>query len=230
MASKFSTPWASISDLMSALMMVFLFISVSYAYQVNSQAGKLEEKNDRIATIVGEYHDYRHLIYADLLETFGTRLEQWDAEIDEETLTVRFNNPTLLFRAGRSDITPEFDNILQEFWPGYITIMMKYDSIIREVRIEGHTSSDWGNASIDDSYFNNMSLSQARTRAALQKCYLHTPPEQQTWVRSSVTANGLSFSRPIYTAGEEDSARSRRVEFTVEVDSKKKLDEIFEEL
>ncbi len=237
MASKINTPWSSISDLMSALMMVFLFISVSYAYQVSNQtveleekADELEEKNDRISTIVGEYQDYRHLIYDDLYETFGDRLEEWDAEIDEETLSIRFRNPVLLFRAGKSDITPEFDAILDDFWPEYVYIMVKYSSIIREVRIEGHTSSEWGTASIDDSYFNNMTLSQARTRAALRTCYLHTPEDKLEWVRTTVTANGMSFSRPILVGNEEDATRSRRVEFTVVIDSKQKLDEILEEL
>ena len=230
MPAKINTPWSSISDLMSALMMVFLFISVSYAYQVSNQAVEIEEKNVRISDIVGEYQDYRHLIYDDLSDTFGDRLDEWDAEIDEDTLSIRFRNPLLLFSAGKSDITPEFDVILRDFWPDYVNIMMKYDPIIREVRIEGHTSSEWGAASVDESYFNNMSLSQARTRTALRACYSHTPETRLQWVRERVTANGMSFSRPIFLGGEEDAERSRRVEFTVVVDSKQKLDEILEEL
>ncbi len=230
MQSKINTPWSSISDLMSALMMVFLFISVSYAYQVSNQAVEIEDKNDRISEIVGEYQDYRHLIYDDLNAAFADRLDEWDAEIDRETLSIRFRNPVLLFRTGKSDITPEFDVILREFWPDYINIMMKYDSIIREVRIEGHTSSEWGSAGVDESYFNNMSLSQARTRAALRKCYAHTPENDLGWVRTRVTANGMSFSQPILVQGQEDAERSRRVEFTVVIDSKQKLDEILEEL
>ena len=109
--------------------------------------------------------------------------------------------------------------------------MMKYDDAIREVRIEGHTSSEWLSASIDDSYFNNMRLSQSRTRAALEKCYFFTPASDADWVRRTVTANGMSFSRPILLiTGEEDSVRSRRVEFTVVVDSHQRLEEISEEL
>jgi hypothetical protein len=41
----------------------------------------------------------------------------------------------------------------------------------------------------------------------------------------------MSFSRPIrLTTGKEDSIKSRRVEFTVVVDSRSKLDEIIGEL
>ena len=232
------TPWSSISDLMSGLMMVFLFISVSYAFQVKTQSERLieqseqlTEQNDQITSIVSEWEDYRILIYSDLENEFGSDLIDWDAEIDEDTLAVRFNNPALLFAAGRADISPEFDKIIQNFWPRYISVMSRYDSVIREVRIEGHTSSEWGSASLDDSYFRNMALSQSRTRAALQKCYLHTPDDRIEWVRSNVTANGMSFSKLIYNDdGTENSQLSRRVEFTVVIDSFKKLQEISEEL
>jgi len=212
-------------------MMVFLFISVSYAFQVTNQAVELEEQNNRISGIIGDYEDHRRLIYADLVEKFGSRLGEWDAEIDEETLAFRFRNPAVLFQPGSANITPTFAGILQEFWPDYISIMMKYDQVIREVRIEGHTSSEWTGVSIDKSYFNNMALSQSRTRAALEKCYWYTPSLDLGWVRNTVTANGMSFSRLVIDSqGQEDPQGSRRVEFTVVVDSKKKLDEISREL
>ena len=235
---KNRTPWSSISDLMSALMMVFLFISVSYAYQVTKQSQtlieqseQLSDQNEQISEIVAEWEDYRALIYADLTSEFENDLRSWDAEVDEDTLSVRFNNPSLLFAAGRADISAEFDLILKDFWPRYISVMTSYQDVIREVRIEGHTSSEWGRASLDESYFRNMELSQSRTRAALQKCYFYTEPQHVEWVRGNVTANGMSFSNPVYNAdGTENSLLSRRVEFTVVIDSYKKLKEISEEL
>jgi outer membrane protein OmpA-like peptidoglycan-associated protein len=223
---------------MSALMMVFLFISVSYSYQVNKQSEtlveqsrQLAEQNTHISQIVSEWEDYRALIHSDLEDEFGEQLYDWNAEIDEETLSIRFNKPSLLFRAGRADISPEFDVILRDFWPRYISVMVQYQSVIREVRIEGHTSSEWGTATLDESYFRNMALSQSRTRAALEKCYLYTPQPVIEWVRQNVTANGMSFSRTISNAdGSENPGLSRRVEFTVVIDSHKKLKEISEEL
>jgi len=228
---KSTTPWSSISDMMAALMMVFLFISVSYAFQVSQQAKEISAQNDKISRIVGEYEDYNRLIYDDLLLTFSDRLEVWNAEIKEDTLAFRFNDPSMLFKPGSSEITPEYAQVLQGFWPDYIRIMMKYSNVIREVRIEGHTSSEWVGTNIDDSYFNNMKLSQSRTRSALEQCYLFTPDGYTSWVRSTVTANGMSFSRPVSNSeGVEDPIRSRRVEFTVVLDSHKRLEEISEEL
>ena len=229
--NKLDVPWSSISDMMAALMMVFLFISVGYAFQVSQQARELSDQTDRISQIVDEYEDYNRLIYDDLMTTFGHRLQGWNAEIEEGTLAFRFKDPTTLFRPGRAEITLQYAEVLQEFWPDYIRIMMKYDKVIREVRIEGHTSSEWTGADIDNSYFNNMALSQARTRAALEKCYSFTPTAAAAWVRENVTANGMSFSRPvILVSGKEDPIRSRRVEFTVVIDSQTRLAEISEEL
>ena len=235
---KSNTPWSSISDLMSGLMMVFLLISVSYAYQVTEQSQtlvdqseQLSRQNEQISEIITEWEDYRSLIYSELVKEFGSSLVDWEAEIDEETLSVRFNNPTLLFAAGRADISAEFDLILKDFWPRYISVMTQYQQVIREVRIEGHTSSEWGSASLDESYFRNMALSQSRTRSALQKCYFYTPTNNLDWVRENVTANGMSFSKPIFNSnGTENPQLSRRVEFTVVIDSYKKLKEISEEL
>ena len=226
MKRKLSTPWSSISDLMAALMMVFLFISISYAFQVSQQTVELESKNKKITKILGQYSDDRALIYQALIERFGDRLPGWGATIDRDTLTLRFNDPALLFQPGSSELTSRFEVILGEFWVDYTEILTRYSSSIREVKIEGHTSSEWSNATVEESYFNNMQLSQERTRSTLYKCYQLTPENLRKWVRSYVTANGMSFSRRVVDeAGNEDQERSRRVEFTIVVDSKTTLDE-----
>tara|TARA_B100000674_G_C37896546_1_gene941603 strand:- start:662 stop:1333 length:672 start_codon:yes stop_codon:yes gene_type:complete len=223
---------------MAGLMMVFLFISVSYAYQVAEQAKTLQEQseqlisqNEEITSLVTEWEDYNRLIYEDLMREFGEQLMVWNAEIEQDTLSIRFKDPELLFQAGRSNISIKFQEILSDFWPRYVTVLRRYDAVVREVRIEGHTSSEWANSTLDESYFKNMALSQSRTRAALESCYSLTPQEELQWVRSNVTANGMSFSNPILDQlGEEDPLQSRRVEFTVVVDAHTKLKEISEEL
>ena len=109
------TPWSSISDLMSALMMVFLFISVSYAYQVKKQSEELEEQRTKISGITTDYVDQKEEIYKSLMSAFGPKLKEWKAVLDKDTLTLRFNDPALLFQPGSSEITPRFNLILEEF-------------------------------------------------------------------------------------------------------------------
>ena len=72
---------------------------------------------------------------------------------------------------GRADLKPRFKQILQDFFPRYVKIITspKYKSSIQEIRIEGHTSSDWNGATgTDEAYFQNMQLSQDRTRTTLR--------------------------------------------------------------
>ena len=231
MRKRFQTPWSSISDMMSALMMVFMFISVSYAFQISKQTKALEDQTEKVSEITKAYEDNHRRIYEELMTRFGPKLQDWKAEIDKETLTFRFNDPALLFEAGSAELTSTFSDILSEFWPAYVALAIKNSKDIREVKIEGHTSSEWASASLDESYFNNMELSQERTRATLEFCYSVTPLSARGWVRNLVTANGMSFSRPILDdSGNEARENSRRVEFTIIVDSSSTLDQIMREI
>lgn len=229
--SKLQTPWVNISDMMSGLMMVFLLISVTYSSQVKSQAEELEEVNKKVQDISASYTNNKEKIYERLNTQFSHKFSDWNAELDRETLTLRFKNPSVLFEPGSDKITSEFETILEELWAGYVDILQDYPEDVTEVKIEGHTSSEWESATLDESYFNNMKLSQERTRSVLKHCYGVTSPAQREWVRDYVTANGMSFSKPVLNEnGTENSIMSRRVEFTVVVSSRLVLEKIGEAL
>ena len=156
-----------------------------------------------------------------------------EAQIIKEDLAIRFTEPEVLFAPGSSELKPEFREILSDFFPRYVRILTsaKYKGSINEVRIEGHTSSDWSSVTTpEDAYFRNMELSQARTRSTL--IYALSLPEvdgQRDWLRRNLTANGLSSSHPIADAsGDEDAARSRRVEFKVRTDAETRMAKILE--
>ena len=102
-----------------------------------------------------------------------------------------------------------FKEILDDFWPRYLKILSDNKDVILEIKIEGHTSSAWSeNATRNESYFNNMELSQDRSRNVLAVCIDKTPASLVEWSRSSITANGSSFSRLIYNSdGSEDSEK-----------------------
>ena len=105
---------------------------------------------------------------------------------------------------------------------------------VEEVRIEGHTSSEWGNGDVsrDEAYFNNMALSQERTRSVLSYCYhLGSVSEYKSLMRTYITANGLSSSQPVlFEDGTEDVRRSRRVEFRTRTNADQKIVQILDEL
>ena len=82
--------WISVSDLMAGLMMVFLFIAIIYAKDADKRATAVTE-------VVTEWQQLEEDIYNALESEFGKDLEKWNAEIEKDTLTVRFLAPEILF-------------------------------------------------------------------------------------------------------------------------------------
>lgn len=212
--------WISISDMMSGLMMVFLFISIAYMINV-------VKERDTIKEIAITYNRLQNDLYNDLYTEFKDDLEEWNAIIDRQSISVRFEAPDVLFKKGSYQLQDKFKKILNDFFPRYLLILTneKYKNDVEEIRIEGHTSSEWkDDVSPDIAYFLNMKLSQDRTRSVLE--YVMNLPQvsnQKEWLKNYLTANGLSSSKLIMKDGIEDKDKSRRVEFRVKTNSEKRI-------
>ncbi len=217
--------WISISDMMAGLMVIFLFIAISYMLHVRAEKEKIEK-------IAVTYEKLQSDLYADLENEFEKDLEQWNAVLDRQALSIRFKEPEVLFEQGKSEVRTAFKNILRDFFPRYIQILTqpKFIDDIAEIRIEGHTSSEWyAGVSPEGAYIHNMELSQGRTRSVLEYVLQLSSPQIQRnrkWIRNNVTANGLSSSKLIYKDGRENKAESRRVEFRVRTNAEKRIVEI----
>src|SRR5271166_6615638 len=156
------THWIPLADLMTGLMMVFLLISITYMV-------KVEAASQHIREIAVLYERMKVELYEDLKREFEKDLPRWGAELDRDS-TIRFKEPDVLFPIGSSNLKNNFKSILDDFFPRYVSILDsdKYRDAVEEIRIEGHTSSIWSNLSPDQAYFQNMRLSQDRTRSSLQ--------------------------------------------------------------
>lgn len=208
---------------MTGLMMMFMLIAIIFMIKVDSDAKKVKN----VAVV---YNQMRTKLYQDLEKEFKNDLPKWGAELSPD-LTIRFKEPDVLFDTGEDRLKPRFKDILDDFFPRYIKIISgpKYRDAIEEIRIEGHTSSMWkGATSVMDAYFSNMTLSQARTRSVLQ--YVLMLPQvagQQEWLKSHLTANGLSSSKLLYnTDGSENIEGSQRVEFRLRTNADERISEI----
>lgn len=221
--------WSSISDLMSGLMMIFLLIAIAYMHNI-------VQGQQKIKKIAVTYQEAQVALYEKLNEEFKEDLPKWQAVIDKETLSIQFFEPDILFQPGKSDVTVKFKEILDDFFPRYLRIIFsdEFKDNIAEVRIEGHTSSEWSTKvnSQDEAYFNNMQLSQERTRSVLFYCYSITKQKiYQDLMKQYVTANGLSSSKVVYNNdGTENKTHSRRVEFRTRTNAENKIVQILDEL
>src|SRR2546422_9983727 len=129
------THWIPLSDLMTGLMMVFLLISVALIWRA-SEVLKVSTQ------IVTDYEQTKSDLEQALQEEFKEDLKRWNAEILAD-LTVRFKDPQTLFKTGSAVLEDEVKKKLDQFLPKYVAILTsdKYRSAVKEVRIEGHTSS-----------------------------------------------------------------------------------------
>lgn len=206
------TQWLPMSDLMSGLMILFLFIAVSFILNTK-----------RVAE---NYEDNQEKIYHALHQEFEPNLDEWKAKIDKGSLTFIFTDPEVLFQTGRSDLQQRFKAILAEFFPRYMKVVAEYQHSISEVRIEGHTSSEWSDLVSDDiAYFENMRLSQDRTRSVLEYAYnLASVQTYRDWIKKNVSAVGMSSSKLIFDHnGKEDKTASKRVTFRIMTNAEAQL-------
>jgi chemotaxis protein MotB len=194
--------WINIADMMSALMMIFMFISISFLYQ-----------------LLSEKENYKAELNKALHKEFDKDLAKWQAVITEDNV-MRFNSP---FLTGSADVPQLFYEILQDFFPRYIKVLSdaKFKSEIDEIRVEGHTSNGWGSiADAKEIYLKNMHLSQERASNVLSLCYGLDDffiKNNIKWLEANLRANGMAFSKPLYVEKSqiEDAEHSKRVEFKV---------------
>lgn len=217
------TPWVSVSDLMSGLMIVFLCIAVLF---MREQERSIEQQR-KVATT---YKQVQGDLSEALVQEFEkAELERWGAEIAGDGLVIRFKDPSTMFTEGDAALTDGFQKILQEFFPQLVSVLSQpaFHDHIREVRVEGHTSSVWNETgrqlSSDEIYLKNMELSQRRAFSVLAFVLSlnesATVPQKD--LRGWMRANGLSSSQLVLDSAThaEDQIRSRRVEFRVVTDA-----------
>jgi outer membrane protein OmpA-like peptidoglycan-associated protein len=137
--------------MMTGLMLVFLLISLLVITVVEEMKEELELQKQQLETqkkkiddvekqknrILLEYNNAKADILKDLKKAFEDKEIEWDMTIDDD-LTIKFNNPDVLFEANKSIIKSEFKIILNNFIPKYLEIINseKYKDKIKEVRIE----------------------------------------------------------------------------------------------
>lgn len=210
--------WMSVSDLMTGLMVIFLFVAVAYMIQV--------QDNQSVLT---EYVETKQHLHDRLVNEFKGDTAKWKMVIGRD-LSMKFREPEVLFAQGSDELQPKFMEILDEFIPRYLEILLT-DSLrsrIREIRIEGHTDDLRMVKFGSDPYLSNVLLSQKRAYNVLSyirnlESFENYTADQRKLLDFWFTANGLSYGKALdskdrYAALSNDSidrAKSRRVEFRI---------------
>lgn len=208
--------WLSVSDLMTGLMVIFLFVAIAYISRV--------QKNQSVLT---DYIETKNELHNKLVKEFAGDTIKWQMAIGKD-LTMKFKEPTVLFATGSYELTPRFKQILDEFLPRYFDILLN-DSLrnnIQEIRIEGHTDDVPIPKYDPDPYIANARLSQERALSVVRyfrsmSTFQKYSDKEKQLLEFWLTANGLSYGKALDVNGQFtilsgnhiDRDHSRRVEF-----------------
>ena len=166
----------------------------------------IQKQQKKIDQIIG--------VRSELIEALSEEFTNTDlrVSVDEQTGAITFDS-SVLFDSNEYEVKKSGKKFLEQFLPRYFKVLFrkKFFQYISEVIIEGHTDTDGG-------YMYNLELSQKRALAVAKYCL---SPEEKVLskkqikkLRPIVTANGRSYSNPIYIEKDHtvDKAASRRVE------------------
>ena len=204
--------------MMSGLMLMFLFIAISFMIEVESEKQVMKD-------VAISYRDTKANLNEALFTEFEDDLETWGASITKDNSIV-FSSVEVLFEVSKSDIKDEFKTVLKQFFSRYMKILTskEYVDEIKELRVEGHTSDTWqSTTSKKEIYLKNMQLSQSRAYSVLSYCYSledENIKQNRPWLEKHFRANGMAFSKL------KDKENARRVEFTIQMKSENKVYEI----
>lgn len=186
---------------------------------VNQQKEQMASQQAQLDKIIGVKSD---LISALRDEFDGSDLS---VSVDSQTGAITFD-ASVLFDKGKCEIKEEGKKFLDQFLPRYFSVLLKNDfhQYVSEIIIEGHTDTT-------ADYLYNLELSQQRALSVAKYCLdeksSSISKDQIEQLQKIMTANGRSFSNPVYnTNGSIDMDASRRVEFKFRLKDEEMVEEM----
>ncbi len=242
--------WESYSDLMSALLLMFVLVMASlllnslsiYQEKIEKETKArilLEEQAENQKKLQEELEEQKKLLEIQqeqlekmiglkerIIKGLASDFEKTDltVAVDANTGSIAFDS-SILFKSDSYDLTDSGKEFLSEFVPVYFDAILssEYSDYISEIIIEGHTD-------IQGNYMYNLELSQKRALSVSQYCLEKIAADNRfdiEKIRKIVTANGRSWSNPVYN---EDYSinmdASRRVEFKFRLKDDEMIDQM----
>lgn len=229
--------WLSYSDMMAALLLIFILIISFTLLQAKGQYESKEQELSEQQEIISRQEELlasqqeeldriigiRSDLVADLKDEFND--SELNVLVDPQTGAITFD-ASVLFDVGNSELKDEGKEFLKSFIPRYCSVLLQteYKDYISEIIIEGHTDTN-------GTYLYNLELSQQRAFSVATFCLTENSGvlsrSEIEVLRNVLTANGRSYSNPIYKDdGTVDMSASRRVEFKFRLKDEEMIDEM----
>lgn len=209
--------WQSYSDMMAALLLMFILImAFTLAQSLNMYDEKIRVQEEQQAIMDAQQREIDEIIGVkmNIIEALSDVFKNSNLtiDIDKQTGAIALDS-SVLFEYNSAELTPAGITFLNDFLPLYISVLRgeDYRPYISEIIIEGHTDTS-------GDYMYNLNLSQRRAYSVAEYCLSGDQnifdEDTVADLRTIMTANGKSFSNPIYREddGKVDAEKSRRVE------------------
>ena len=173
---------------------------------LEEQQTQLENQQSQLENLIG--------IRPKIIQSLSAALKQANiaATVDPTTGAITLE-ADVLFDSGEYTLKDAGKQTIDSFLPVYLDVLFseEYEPYLSQIIIEGHTDTR-------GDYMTNLRLSQERAGSVaeyvLSDSYTVITAAQREKLRKYTTANGRSFSDPVYAAdGSVDLDKSRRVVF-----------------
>lgn len=235
--SQEDSPLDSVSDMMSGLMIVFLFVSIAFMKDQKAATDEASHHQKEAQKVADDLKESRkHL--AGLAEKLNVQdaavlgavsglAKEFPSEIRQHGLTLTFEDLTgdAQFDEDSAKLASRFSTTLSLFFPKLLDALYIYRDEVEELRIEGHTSSGYHDKVGDEAYLKNLDLSHRRAHAVAEFALSAVKPQgaAASWFRGKLVATGQSSNHlvlsdgcePAISRSCEDKLRSRRVTLRV---------------
>lgn len=216
--------WSSYSDMMAALLLVFVLITSATMIQAKSQLEEQKKRLDEQEKVIKDQREINEEQAGKLKRLTGLKLSlieglnnefagtDLSVQVDSKTGAITFDS-SILFDVDKHKIKEDGKKFLKKFFPKYLKVLLsdEFKDHVAEIIIEGHTDPN-------GTYFHNLELSQDRALEVAKFCLDEknkvVKKEQIKKLQKTITCNGRSYSDPIYKGNgkDVDYDASRRVE------------------
>ena len=205
--------WASYSDLMAALLLVFVLLLVVALFRYDAF---IEGQETRVKS----FHELQRRLIGNLEKEMADE----QVVVDSETGVLRMGSG-VLFGEGESELHPDGAQHLGRIFEVYIRVVLddEFKDLISQIEIEGHTNSR-------GSYLHNLELSQRRALTVMKAMLARAGPKKE-YLQQIVVAGGRSFSHLITNEqGGEDTVLSRRIEIHLRLKERELFSDIYKDI
>ncbi|WP_300668334.1 OmpA family protein [Desulfoluna sp.] len=207
--------WASYSDLMAALLMIFALTTVAAIVDIGSrvdESTQVLEEWDKVVKTISSYKGFESIE---------------GVTIDADTGALVISNDSLRFGFGSVEVSEAGKSVLQSVVPMYMALVYKNPELLKRIEaieVSGHTDRM-------DLRGGNPYLSRERAGQVL-KFLMGDPamgPYLDTWKTKAVAA-GYSAIRFPEQCEEDRCAMARRVEITILLNEREMLQNFLQTL